>query len=467
MPVELLTGDEVAKLLRVSRDTVYRLATRGELPGRKVGRVWRFSKEAIALYVDEIVSRTKGLSMSATPSSTSNLVRILLALFLLTAAPADAQDPNDIAQLRAELAAQQTLNQKLLERFEAVEAGQAVLLKKIQVMEASLPEDGELRESALQELREEQFELQKKLDQMPTLSGYLDVEYFDDDREDSPGEFRQHHLSLHLSKEWERWRVFSEFELEYGTKIEGEGGDELEEARGEVKLEQAWGEYVYSDLLKLRGGLILTPGYWNVNHYPHVMLSTRRPLLVRQVFREAFVGLMAHGSKHWEDLGMTYYGYLGNGQSVFFTKHDDNESKDVGGKVTFHLPTNGKLDTLDVGLSLSQDRPTGEGRFFTWGLDAQVRKGPWEILSEFAARDAEEERTGFYLQPSYRFNEKWATFYRFDLLEIERDEETQEHSLGVNYRPIPNVSLKLEYFYSRHSEDEDFSGVAASAAIGF
>lgn len=47
----VLTVDEVAAVLRVSRHTVYRLAERGELPGRRVGRVWRFSKEGIDRYL--------------------------------------------------------------------------------------------------------------------------------------------------------------------------------------------------------------------------------------------------------------------------------------------------------------------------------------------------------------------------------------------------------------------------------
>ncbi len=401
----------------------------------------------------------------------------ILAHVALSAVPVSGQDADEVAQLKARLETQEArlefqeaLNQKLLERIEALEAGQTTVLQKLHAVEESVPNEEALREereSLMEEIREEYFDLQDRLDLLPTLSGYYDFEYFNDDREDSPGEFRQHHLSLHLSKEWERWRLFSEFEFEYGTRIDGEGGDELEEARGEVKLEQSWAEYVYSDALTLRGGLILTPGYWNVNHYPNVVLSTRRPLMVRKVFREAFVGLMGYGSKHWDDFGVTYYVYLGNGQSVFFTKHDDNEGKAVGGKVTFHLPTMGKLDTFDVGLSTYHESPSDEDRVFTWGFDAQVRKGPWEVLGEFASKDAEEDRSGVYLQPSYRFNEKWATFYRYDLRSVEHEGETQEHTLGVNYRPIPDISLKLEYFRSLHSVDEDYNGVAASIAVAF
>lgn len=40
----MLTGIEAAGLLRVSVKTVLRMARDGELPGRKVGREWRFAR---------------------------------------------------------------------------------------------------------------------------------------------------------------------------------------------------------------------------------------------------------------------------------------------------------------------------------------------------------------------------------------------------------------------------------------
>lgn len=49
--VELLTVDEVAQLLRVSRHTVYRLAGNGEIPGRKIGRSWRFIRTELLKYL--------------------------------------------------------------------------------------------------------------------------------------------------------------------------------------------------------------------------------------------------------------------------------------------------------------------------------------------------------------------------------------------------------------------------------
>src|SRR5438128_12323869 len=44
---EVLTLAQLAELLRVEEETVRDLAERGELPGRKIGGEWRFSRLAV------------------------------------------------------------------------------------------------------------------------------------------------------------------------------------------------------------------------------------------------------------------------------------------------------------------------------------------------------------------------------------------------------------------------------------
>jgi excisionase family DNA binding protein len=46
-PIEILTADEVVKLLRVDRKTVYEAAQRGELPHRRLGRRLLFERGAV------------------------------------------------------------------------------------------------------------------------------------------------------------------------------------------------------------------------------------------------------------------------------------------------------------------------------------------------------------------------------------------------------------------------------------
>lgn len=44
---EVLTLDELAEYLKLSKSTVYKLVGEGKIPGQKVGRHWRFSKAVI------------------------------------------------------------------------------------------------------------------------------------------------------------------------------------------------------------------------------------------------------------------------------------------------------------------------------------------------------------------------------------------------------------------------------------
>ena len=44
---DVLTVDQLAELLQVDAKTVRSLAAKGELPGRKLGRHWRFSRQAV------------------------------------------------------------------------------------------------------------------------------------------------------------------------------------------------------------------------------------------------------------------------------------------------------------------------------------------------------------------------------------------------------------------------------------
>ena len=53
LDTDILTINQAAQFLQLSKDTVYRLVAKGKLPGRKVGRVWRFHRRAIEAFVME------------------------------------------------------------------------------------------------------------------------------------------------------------------------------------------------------------------------------------------------------------------------------------------------------------------------------------------------------------------------------------------------------------------------------
>lgn len=51
MDSEFLTAEEVAEYLRLPLSTVYKLAQDKRLPGFKVGKHWRFSKDTIQKWI--------------------------------------------------------------------------------------------------------------------------------------------------------------------------------------------------------------------------------------------------------------------------------------------------------------------------------------------------------------------------------------------------------------------------------
>ncbi len=50
---QMMTIEELAQYMRVSRFTVYRLVKNHFIPGTKIGRQWRFQKEEIDRWVKD------------------------------------------------------------------------------------------------------------------------------------------------------------------------------------------------------------------------------------------------------------------------------------------------------------------------------------------------------------------------------------------------------------------------------
>ena len=63
---QILTASQVAELLQVHLRTVYKLARRGLIPGRKFGGGWRFSRDEIM----KMISNGRPVSLEPELSAT-------------------------------------------------------------------------------------------------------------------------------------------------------------------------------------------------------------------------------------------------------------------------------------------------------------------------------------------------------------------------------------------------------------
>lgn len=71
---EILTADEVATWLKLSKRSIVDLARRGELPARKVGKEWRFSRSALEQFLVE--QEKPGESKFGTDVSTGQVMAV-------------------------------------------------------------------------------------------------------------------------------------------------------------------------------------------------------------------------------------------------------------------------------------------------------------------------------------------------------------------------------------------------------
>ena len=58
-PGDVLTIEELADYLKIPKSTLYKLVREGKVPSQKVGRHWRFRKEAIDRWLENTRGDTK------------------------------------------------------------------------------------------------------------------------------------------------------------------------------------------------------------------------------------------------------------------------------------------------------------------------------------------------------------------------------------------------------------------------
>jgi hypothetical protein len=323
-------------------------------------------------------------------------------------------------------------------------------------------------EAQVQSVRQDLKFMWENLDQLIKINGYYDFEYANDDKADSPGEFKQHHLSLFFDKRLEKYHFFSEVEFEYAPDYVGTGGAVT--GKGEFKVETVWLEYQHSELVNLRAGKVLLPQYWTVNHYPSIMVSTSRPLLVKNVFPFEISGVSAYGERYFDnDWGAGYTLLVGNGGAPDPAKNDVNEDKSAGSRLTAHIPL---FDRFDFSGSNYIGKDASSDRVHIWGVDSQINIAKFELLTE-AAHGSKGNNFAFYVQPSYEFLPKWTGFYRLDGRDdnnkLDDPDDVLRHTYGLRYKPLPQVSLKGEYYYEipDDAKKEKVNGLLSSVVLFF
>jgi excisionase family DNA binding protein len=89
---DVLTLEETASYLRMPTETIERVATRGQLPGRRIEDSWRFLREAIDEWLRSSDSRTVLLQQAGALSDDDMTADLLSSVYQLRGRPEKGTD---------------------------------------------------------------------------------------------------------------------------------------------------------------------------------------------------------------------------------------------------------------------------------------------------------------------------------------------------------------------------------------
>lgn len=329
-----------------------------------------------------------------------------------------------------------------------------------------------------------------------TLHGYFDLEYNHADKPEGiyatsatktdNGAFDQHHFTLLPAMEVTP-------ELRIKANIEFDHGADTEFGKGGVILEYGFGEYIFNDLFKVRGGKMLTPfGLYNEIHdaspafiaasVPDVIYKSDKmgghSIMPKWITGLAPLGAgMAGSSYEWD-----YVVYIGNGESLDTneSEFDSNPNKAVGGRIQF----NAEDSAFQAGISAYYgDKAVSESKLsenhWAYVVSLNGNYGHFNAKGEYArSRQTAKDEVAWYVQMSYTYG-RFTPYARAQSLDP-NDSVSDDHWTtflgGLNIKVNSNLFLKLEWdSHSRGASNmgvitpgnEDFNEFRSVATIFF
>ncbi len=315
------------------------------------------------------------------------------------------------------------------------------------------------------------------------VGGYGELHY---NNTDDGNQIDFHRFVMFFSHQFsDSVRFFSELEVEHALSGDGKPG--------EVELEQAYIETDLTASTKLKAGIFIIPvGIMNETHEPPSFYGVERNPVEKNIIPAT-----------WWEGGVAFNTQLSEGWNADFAIHSGLNVPTSGSKS--FLIRNGrqkvaKADAdnlaytarikytaipgleLAASVQIQDDITQGElglgATLFTahavynknnFGLKALY--ATWDIDDSDIFNQAEQsgrnEQSGYYLEPSYRINQQWGIFARYNVWDNNAgnniDTEKKQTNLGVSYWLHENVVIKFDWENQSGISDGD----AFNLGIGY
>lgn len=313
-----------------------------------------------------------------------------------------------------------------------------------------------------------------------SVGGYGEVHY----EGGSKDEIDFHRFVLFVGHEFsDNVRFFSELEIEHALAGDGKPG--------EVELEQAFVEFDLGDTAQVWGGLHLVPvGLINETHEPPTFYGVERPAVEKDIIPATWweAGLGARGNIG--SSGLSWDAMVSSGLELNAANGYNVRS---GRQKVAQAPFNSQAYTgriqysgipgvrLASSLYYQGDVTQGAGDgisgddvsalLWTSSLDVKYRgfglralHANWSIDGAEVDLTGRDKQSGFYIEPSYALDTpmgfleqaRLGIFYRYadwdNNAGLANDTGTKRNVFGVNFWPVPDVVLKMDYINERNDD---------------
>ena len=398
-------------------------------------------------------------------------------VFLLNIPTANAQVSN--AELLAKLESMQQqideLKLQLAENEEKTNETDAKVEAVAEVMESAPPQVAQASKT--------------------TIGGYGELHYNNLNAEDPSRDVDMidlHRFVLFFGHEFnDRTRFYSEFEVEHAF-VADSGGD----TPGEVEIEQAFIEFDLRQDLYAKAGLFLIPvGILNETHEPDSFYGVERNdvenIIVPSTWWEAGAGINGRFGSGW-NWDATFTSGLEmptTGSNAFRVRSGRQKvAKAVAndGALTGRLRYTGIAGlqaAMTVQYQFDPSQVAGDGLDSGTLIEAHVdyqRNGfglralysRWDFTGDAVEAADADVQTGWYIEPSYRLNDKVGFYARYEDVDAARKQDKfDQWEVGLNWWPAKNVVIKFDYRDRSHSLDSqngrDFTGIDLGIGYSF
>ncbi|MBP8133920.1 MAG: carbohydrate porin [Zoogloea sp.] len=261
----------------------------------------------------------------------------------------------------------------------------------------------------------------------------------------------------------DRIRFFSELEVEHALSTK--------DGPGEVELEQAYLDFLVSDNVSVRGGLFLMPvGIINETHEPPTFYGVERNPVESQILPSTWWegGVMASARL---GSGFTLDGAITSGLKTTAAKNyavrsgrqkvANAQAEDAAYTARLKwtaVPGVELAGTVHRQSDITQSADATAGGAWLYETHAVVNRGPFGLKALYARWDLDgdgpkaagaDRQRGWYVEPSFRLNEQWGLFARYNRWDNQAgdsiDSDYKQVDVGVNFWPHPDVVVKVDY----------------------